>query len=545
MKQKVLLLLILAVVLSIIAACAGATPETITVVETVVVEKEVAGETVTVVETVVVEKEVEVVKEVEVEKEVVKEVEVEVEKALEYDPAWAKTTMEETTTVVLSVESGAQEKTLDSFHDQIMEELNIDLQVVAHPFSEQYEIQFLDLSSGAGQFDVLSYWPMYTADFFEFLTPLGEIAPGGDDWVAKDLAFDGVLDGYRWCYIYKGKFYSAQYDGDVKLLHYRYDLMNDPAEHEAFVEEYGYDFDINSLTWDQYLDVARHFQRDDEDFYGTAEIANFLAGFYFKDRMWGYGGHLFDYDNMEALAGENFDLCVQSIQNAQDVFNTASPPEAHSFEFEDARNQIIVHDRVAMHTLWPDAWKWANDPNLASENAVCNVAVAQMPGFERSGRVIHRPNENGGRVLSINAASPAKEAAYKVLVFFQDPERTTSLVYNNDTWLDPWRKEHVNPEAAAHLCQGCEWNCQLYMDVIRESTINGYPALQIPGAGRYHEVMERWGRKAFANQVTPEEACTGIQEEFNQITDEAGREAQIKEHQNYVDTVLKPKGLWP
>lgn len=64
--------------------------------------------------------------------------------------------MDEATTVVFSVESIAQEKTLASFHYQMIDELNIDLQVVAHPFSAQYEIQYLTLSSGAGQFDILS-----------------------------------------------------------------------------------------------------------------------------------------------------------------------------------------------------------------------------------------------------------------------------------------------------------------------------------------------------------------------------------------------------
>lgn len=66
-SKRVFLFLIISVVMALVAACGGAAaPGTITVVETVIVEKEVAGETVTVVET------VEVVKEVE--KEVVKEV---------------------------------------------------------------------------------------------------------------------------------------------------------------------------------------------------------------------------------------------------------------------------------------------------------------------------------------------------------------------------------------------------------------------------------------------------------------------------------------
>ncbi|HBY96988.1 MAG TPA: hypothetical protein DEP84_24085 [Chloroflexi bacterium] len=458
---------------------------------------------------------------------------------------WAKKPMDKLTTVVLSVESGAQEKTLGSFAQEIKDKLNIDLKVVAHPFSEQYEIQYLDLSSGAGQYDVLSYWPMYTADFYQFLAPLGEIAPGGDEQVGKDIDFGDVQNGYKWAYMYKGKFYSVQYDGDIKLLHYRHDLATDPKEHEAFKAKYGYDFDVNNLTWDQYLDVAEFFTRPDKDFYGTAEIAGFLAGFVFKDRFLGMGGQWFSEDKMNALDGQNYDICVAAIKNGQETFDKASPPEAHSFEFEDARNQIIVHDRAFFLPQWPDVWKWANDPKLGSKTAVNNVAVAEMPGFLKDGKVGHRPEENGGRVLSISKASQAKEAAYKVLVFFQDKARTKGLVYNNDTWLDPWRKSHLEPAAAAHLCQGAEWNCQLYMDVIKQSTIDGYPALQIPGAGRYHEVTERWAKKAFANQVTPEETCTGIQKEFNEITDEIGRDSQLKEYQYYINEVLKPKNLWP
>jgi ABC-type glycerol-3-phosphate transport system substrate-binding protein len=284
MNKRHWLLLTLGVVAALLlalSACAQPTPETIieTVIETVVVEKEVEGETVTVVETVIVEKEVE------------KIVTVEVEAAMEEAPEnWAHLPMEETTTVVLSVESGAQEKTLGSFHDEIMEKLNIDLQVVAHPFSEQFEIQYLDLASRSGQFDVLSFWPVYTGDFAPFLEPLGGISPGGADQVWVDLQMDDVQPAYLWSYQYKGDLYATQYDGDVKLLHYRHDLANDPDEIAAFEAEYGYAFDIDNLTWDQFLDVARFFQRPDEDFYGAGEIAGFLAGWFFRDRFVGSGG---------------------------------------------------------------------------------------------------------------------------------------------------------------------------------------------------------------------------------------------------------------
>jgi multiple sugar transport system substrate-binding protein len=468
------------------------------------------------------------------------------------DPNWAAQPMKDKVTVVLSVESGAQEKTFISFHDQLLQEMNIDLQVVAHPFSEQFQIQYLDLSSGAGQYDILSYWPMYTADFYKWLVPLRDIQPGGQDAVHKDLEMDDIQSGYEWVYNYKGIQYATHYDGDVKLLNYRHDLANDPKEKEAFKAKYGYDLDVNNLTWEQYLDVARFFQRPEQDFYGAAEIAGFLGGFGWKDRMTGMGGHLFDYEQMKGLGGtgatgeSNMDICIKAFQNGQDTFKTAAPPEAGSFEFEDARNQIISEDRVMFMVQWPDVWKWANDSTKGSETAYCNVWVAELPGFKAAdGTVVHRPEENGGRVLVINKASKQKEAAYKTLVWFSKKERTKQLVFNNDTWLDPYRKSHLEKANMGNLAKDCPANQQNYIDVINKGTANGYPALQIPGAGRYTEVFERWGKKAWAGQTTPQEACSNIAKEFDDITNEIGRDSQIKEYQSYVDGVLKAKKLWP
>src|SRR5262245_624798 len=71
-SKKLIFFLVVAVLLGLVAACGGPA-QTNTVVQTVVVEKEVQGETVKVVETVVVEKEVEKVVTVQVEKPVAEE----------------------------------------------------------------------------------------------------------------------------------------------------------------------------------------------------------------------------------------------------------------------------------------------------------------------------------------------------------------------------------------------------------------------------------------------------------------------------------------
>jgi oligopeptide transport system substrate-binding protein len=58
-SKKVILFLMISIILGLVAACGGVAPGSVTVVETVIVEKEVQGETVTVIETVEVVKEVE------------------------------------------------------------------------------------------------------------------------------------------------------------------------------------------------------------------------------------------------------------------------------------------------------------------------------------------------------------------------------------------------------------------------------------------------------------------------------------------------------
>ena len=88
--------------------------------------------------------------------------------------------------------------------------------------------------------------------------------------------------------IYKDKLTSVQYDGDLKMLHYRHDLLTDPEEMAAFKEKYGYDLSTPK-TWQQYLDIARFFTRPEQNLYGSGEIAGFFSYFTWEDHFSRYG----------------------------------------------------------------------------------------------------------------------------------------------------------------------------------------------------------------------------------------------------------------
>ena len=315
-----------------------------------------------------------------------------------------------------------------------------------------------------------------------------------------------IQAGYEWVYGYKGVQYATHYDGDVKLLNYRHDLFNEPEGKGGVQGQVRLRPGHHNLTWDQYLDVANFFQRPNENFYGAAEIAGFLGGFGWKDRITGMGGHLFDYEQMKGLGGtgatgeSNMNICIKAVQNGQGPSRMACPLNPVRLSSRMLATRSSPMSESAMMLQWPDVWKWANDPALASKTAYCNVWVAELPGFKAAdGKVVHRPEENGGRILVINKASKQPECAYKTLVWFSKKERTNQTVFNNETWLDPYRKSHLDKADLGNLAKDCPDNQQAYIDIINKGTANGYPALQIPGAGRYTEVFEHrrpWRRQA-------------------------------------------------
>jgi multiple sugar transport system substrate-binding protein len=442
---------------------------------------------------------------------------------------WATTPMAEPTTVTLCIEDGPLPAALSRYQSQVKRDLNIDLQFARHPFVEQFPITYLDLTN-AGRCDIVSFWPTYMGDFGPFLTKLGDIAPGGDEQAWQDMQMDDVHPGYQWV-AYDGPDLKAlQYDGDVKILHYRADRLNDPAEQAAFKEQYGYDLGCPA-DWDQYLQMAQFFTRPDEDFYGSSEIAGFLSYFTFIDRLMGYGGHLFDPADMTPLPDR--ELALKTIQNMIDTFRTAAAPEATSFEFGDARNQILTLNRTAFLPMWPDGWKWGGDPSLS--NSEGNIWTCVMPGG--------RPDMAGGRIMGISQKSDAAEAAYKVLAFYADGDLTAQLVNDNTAWMDPWRLTHMEPTLYNGSCPSDPARCENFVDTIEKTIAQGYPVLNIPGSGRYHEIIERLATSAIVGTTDAQQTLDQMVAELDAVTDELGREQQAAEYAEYVELFLKPKGL--
>jgi multiple sugar transport system substrate-binding protein len=140
----------------------------------------------------------------------------------------------------------------------------------------------LELSSGDVKYDMFQYDGylrkpllenqnvMVLDDFIKKYDPQWDtFIPGMKEFGINDAGEQKAIISY-WC---------------DYIMVYRSDLTDDPKEHAAFKEKYGYDYDMQNLDWDKsYKDLAEFFTRDTNgdgktDIWGAAEMgAEYAAG---------------------------------------------------------------------------------------------------------------------------------------------------------------------------------------------------------------------------------------------------------------------------
>lgn len=333
------------------------------------------------------------------------------------------------------------------------------------------------------------------------------------------------------------------YDGDMRIFHARKDLFEDPEEQAAFKEKYGYDLGIPE-NYEQYLDMAEFFTRPDEDLYGTGECTlYFLVPYWFdryvdktyQDSDGAVYGQLFD-ENMNPLI--NGEAGIWALENFKKSLDYMPPELAKQFEWAEVRNQFYA-GRLAMAPQWTDLSKTGSNPEVST--VVGNFLFGPLPPGNIAGLA-------DGREWAIPAASQKKEAAFEVLSWLSSAERHGELVADTGTWAlyDPVRiSEYTNPEthftalAAADIQQAEDYG-EVTLELLSGKS---YPDLDIPGTPRYRKVLVRLFQEALTGQTSVEDALNQAVEEWNQITDELGREKQIEHYRDYIRRMVE-QGNW-
>jgi len=501
--------------------------------------------------TVVVTKEVEKVVTKEVEKVVTKEVEKvvtkEVEKKVEVTPTPEAKPFEGVEVNILTFTGPQIAEPLQRRAPDFTELTGAKINVIVVPFNELYQKILTDLATGTNSFDAFVFAPQWMVDY---------IVPGYledlTDRVAADeaLQWDDIAPFFRnFSATYAGRIYTIPLDGDFQMAYYRSDLL----EQEGLAPP---------ETWEDYLNIAKTFHGRDLNGDGDPDYGSCIskkrgaqaywmvwsvAGAFLQSQGTSQGA-FFDTETMEPLVNN------EAFAAALDVYNETTkygPPDELNLDVGDTRG-LFTSGRCALSIDWGDIGTLAIDPETSVVQD--KVGAVILPGSTKvldraTGKLVdcdettcpyavngvnHAPYAAfGGWSGGINAAADpkVKDAAYAFFSYMSQPAQANVDVTIGITGFNPyrisqflnrqlWVEAGMSPEAASN-----------YLGAIEDSlnSPNMVLDLRIPQNQRYQQVVLDTAISQFlAGEITRDEAMQQIYDGWEEITEELGREDQLK-----------------
>ncbi len=415
------------------------------------------------------------------------------------------------------------------------------VRVIEIPFGKLFDAFMSSLTTAEPVYDAVFYATAWAGDFFPYLTevPINLI---------QSEAFDDIHPTYRDRLMnWNNKWISLTVDGDLFQGYYRKDLFEDATHRKAFYERYGRDL-APPDTWAEYRDIAEFFTgrqaSDGTALYGAVET--FARG---GQQFWDLFSRASAYTNHPNFRGAQFfdpDTMRAQINNpgwiraAQDYIDILKfcPPDAKSYGIIEAR-QTFMNGRTALILDWGDIGPLANDPKTS--HIVGKVGYFVLPGSRRvwNSRIwqweeFERPHKApflafGGWVAGVPKNSKQQQAAWDYIQWYSSPENSLRDVVSSSTGINPYRLTHFTsidawnqvftPTAAAE-----------YLEVLRTSLDSPHAALdlRIPGFFRYTEALEVQLTLAIQGEIAVKEALDQVAAAWEKITDELGRESQLR-----------------
>lgn len=421
------------------------------------------------------------------------------------------------------------------------------VRLITAPWGELYPKMFSSFALGAKNYDIIIFPAAYLADFAsnEFLASL-------DTFIAADTRIDwlDILPVYREkISTYAGTTYAVTMDGDSHMFYYRRDAIENPEHQAKFKAKYGYDL-APPKTWAEVRDVAEFFNGWDWDGdgrieYGVVEgMRKGAQGFWtFFSRSAAYTsipgqaqGLFFDPETMKPLINDPGH--VRALEDWVEMIEFGVPGMINMDNGEV--RSVYAAGEAALAIDWGDVGVISDtDPGSTVKG---KVGYSILPGTTSvwdyvKGSWVDFPEVNhapylafGGWIAGIDAKSDNVEAAYDFLSFLGSPENSYICVTTPETGFNPFRKSHFE-KLAGWYGYGFV-HPEDYLGAIQATIAhsNVQPDIRIPGAFRYFEALDAQLAMALAGAKTAKQALDDAAKEWEVITEDLGKEQQLKNY---------------
>jgi multiple sugar transport system substrate-binding protein len=391
----------------------------------------------------------------------------------------------------------------------------------------------------------------WNADFFA----AGILEDLTDDVAADpNIQWDDIAPFFRnYIATYNSNVYVVPLDGDFHMIYYRTDLFEDAGI-------------TPPRTWEEYLAAAEHFNGQDLNGDGEADYGSCIPKVRQGQSFWwivdfasarlqsqGTGqGVFFDLDTFNPLFGPN-----PAFIKALELFNQTGdfgPSDELTIDLNTTRD-LFLTGRCALSIDWGDIGSLSIDPERSTMQD--KVGSLVIPG---STEVLDRttnelvpcdattcPNAidginyapfaafgGWGGGVSAAADEQTKAAAFAFFSYLSQPAQSNVDVTIGASGYNPYRLSQFQSLDSWVAAGFSETAAENYMQAIDGSlsSPNMVLDLSIPATNRYLQVtLDTVVSQYLAGEFTAEEAAQEIYNQWNEISDEVGRDAQ---HQAYL-----------
>lgn len=435
------------------------------------------------------------------------------------------------------------------------------LTIVADPIEGAFQKLIQDQTSGTNSYNGYQISMDWLGELAEgdFVLPIGEWY---DDTSGTFPDITQTVDeepgSLKQLRSYGDQTYVVPNDCDGQVLYYRRDLLTDESHQSAFAAEYGYDLPVPPQTWDQVLDIATYFSGKDNGIDG-----NPVSGVSLHLKVGGQG--MFHYASLSApyvIGPENPQLYWFDPENMNALVNS----EGHLRAMRAITELFKLGPEAMAGWALGEAWdyflkgnavftySWGDVTPLAIEQkqpTVGRLGAATLPGamayvnpLTGEEYAVDTPNfvgnATGGSWSGVVLKSaPDPDLVYYFWALMSVPAKQTYYAARGTDGVDPGRPyQYIAPvgtaSAEAYTAQG--WNEQDAVEYCEAYQANfenplQLPYLRIPGANQYwRNAMDTRLSEAVTDQSTPEEALESMAADFEEITDQLGRDLQLESY---------------
>lgn len=357
----------------------------------------------------------------------------------------------------------------------------------------------------------------------ETLLPLDDLAaayaPGG----LQDGALYTLGDRYQ------GRLYGYQVDGDVYMMFYDRSRLEDPDVRARYADQHGRELEV-PLTWAELDRQLAFFHEPEAGRYGGSLFRTYdYAIWEFWGRLHGKGRYPFS-DGMQPRLSS-----PQAVEALEEL--TAATRWLEPGVLEDGlfANWASYGDGTRYANVgWGGSQKALRGPDSVMRDRLVH---GPLPGGRFGGVDVPMPYFNWGWNLVVAASTRIPELAFHFLAFASAPAISTRAVRDPTGFFDPHHVAHYEDDAVRALFGDG------FLEVHRRSLQACIPDLYLRGQGRYMQVLKQAVQLAILGRAPAAEALRHAQERWERLTDELGREGQIRQwafiKQSYPETIAR------